>query len=407
MEVLLVGGDDRSMLAAGRSLSDRGIGFAAIGLSPASAFAWSRHLRGRIVPTPVDVKLDPDRLGEFVVEVAARPGVEVVVPLTDRALEVCDRHRARIEVNARLAAPPSHAVRDVLDKRANLERARRLGIPCPEQFDLESLDQIVDLAETVGFPLVLKNPSRTAVGRTLGFSWLVADSEEEVRRLLLRHCPDGPYPLVQRLIRGTVHNICCFAVRGELVVAHQYEARRRTRGLTTYREVVPLASRLRGHAESMLRDLGWEGVAHVGFFVEPNGDVRYMETNGRLWASVAGSIASGWDFPFWIYEYFGLDRVPVAPSQGGIGRRSRWHYGELMWLADVLRGRYDASTIERTTRWRAVVDYFAGFSPRVAADVFRLDDPTPELMEHLRGLRGVVANAVRGVGRSRRMGRIS
>ena len=51
------------------------------------------------------------------------------------------------------------------------------------------------------------------------------------------------------------------------------------------------------HARNLLAALEWDGVAHVSFFIGKNGQKWYMETNGRFWASVEGSVYAGWDFP--------------------------------------------------------------------------------------------------------------
>jgi hypothetical protein len=132
-----------------------------------------------------------------------------------------------------------------------------------------------------------------------------------------------------------------------------------------------------------------------------------METNARLWASTEGSVAAGWDFPYWLYEYFAHGRTPEPPPRTqGVGRLSRWHYGDLEALLQFLRGG-DEPTFEGKTRAAAFADYLRGFHPRVAADVFRLDDPLPEFVETWRGLGGHVRRAFGRVGRRFRGRRVA
>ena len=415
MSVLVTGGDDRSMLAAARSLSRQGVSFAVMGPGHDSMVGRSRYVRPHMLPPAPSPKLEPERYVEFILDVVKRFGVELVLPLTDSSLYACDLQRDAIEAVTRLAAPPSPALRNVLDKRANLETARRLGIPCPDQFDLERLDQIPQLIEELGFPIVLKNPDRprARLGSPFDFRWLVARNEVELRRHISETCSSGEFPLFQRLVTGTVQNVCCFAVDGEMVAAHQYRGLRRVHGLTVFREITPLARDLETYAESMLRELQWQGVAILGFFVrESDGDARYMETNARLWASTEGSVAAGWDFPRWLYEYFALGKSPQSPPRSlGLGRLSRWHYGEFEALVQFLGGGDEPSGAGRT-RTRAIAEYVSGFHPRVDADVFRIDDPLPELVEHWRGVRslglgrGLMRRAWRGLrpGRKRSHG---
>ena len=121
--------------------------------------------------------------------------------ILDRTLLACDRHRQAIETEARLAAPPSHAVRNVNDKRLNLETARRLGIPCPDQFELTRLEDVPSLVDRLQFPMVLKDPGPTADGQPspFDFTWLVARDMRELTRYLDEPRRSGCVPDVSAL----------------------------------------------------------------------------------------------------------------------------------------------------------------------------------------------------------------
>ncbi len=384
---VLAGSDHRSTLAVLRSLAQIGIPVAVVGISPHGAVASSRfarrHARG---PSP---ERDPAGFVRTVHDVAARERARLVIPLNDAALAACVSRRERFADVAALATPTSEAVWSVLDKRRNLELARRLGIPVPRQFELEAVDQVPELADTLGFPVVLKNPGpNTAAGRSLRFRWLVARDERELRSLLHDHCGDGVFPLFQELVTGTVRNVCCFAVEGELVAVHEYVSIRRWNGEGVLRQMTAASPDLVRYAELMLGALRWDGVAHLGFFVGADGAVRYMETNGRFWGSIAGSVRAGWDFPRWTFEYFVEGRRPSTPPLA-IGSRTCWHYGDLSALVHFLRGGVAPSS-DPVGRLRAVADYLGGFRPGVGSDMFRIDDPLPELVEHWHGLRRVL-----------------
>lgn len=390
--ILLVGGDDRSMLATARSLARRGVPFLILGVGPRSMVGRSRVVRSRALGPMPDARSEPEAFVGAVREAALSHGVRLVLPTTDRTIYACVRRRDAFEPEIRVAAPPTPAVLNVLDKKLNLETAERLGIPCPRSFDLERIDQVPRMIADLGFPMVLKKPGPAAVGgepRRLGFRWLVAHDESELRSILRDRCPAGVFPVVQQLVTGRVRNVCCFAIDGEIVACHEYASLRRRGGVSVYRELTPLTPELRLYAAAMLNELRWTGVAHLGFFVSPSdGDVRYMETNGRFWASLSASVAAGWDFPFWMYDYFATGRRPETRSQSaGVGSRSRWLFGDLAVLLSRLAGTRDTQSGVASGRIRAVLDYLAGFSPSVDADAFELNDPFPELVEHWHGAR--------------------
>jgi predicted ATP-grasp superfamily ATP-dependent carboligase len=385
--VVLAGGSDRSMLSVARSLERHGITFVAAGVDPQSFIGSSRSLRGRIADRGPDARAEPEAYVSYILEIARQTSAQLLLPQTDRTIHTCARHRKTIEEVVRVAGAPAPAVLNVLDKRLNLATALRLGIPCAAEFQVERPEQVRDMVRELGFPLVLKNPGPASEGSRprFDFRYLIANDEAELRHHLERCPPDG-YPLFQRLVTGVVHNVCCFAVEGEVVASHEYVSLRRHSGYSAYRMITSAREDLKRYAELMLGELRWNGAAHLGFFVDGR-DVNYMETNGRFWASTEGSVSAGWDFPYWTIQYFGDGVRPLAPPRRqGEGARSRWHYGELTALLAFLSGR-DVQTGAGPGKMKAVLDYLRGFSPRVHPDVFRLDDPAPELLEHWHGLK--------------------
>lgn len=139
---------------------------------------------------------------------------------------------------------------------------------------------------------------------------LVRRTAEERKREL------GRFPLFQELVEGQVTNLCCFAPSGRIVAVHQYRSLRRMgwEGNSILREATASTPELVEYAERLLGDSSWDGVAQVAFIVrERDGASWYMETNGRFWGSVEGSIAIGWDFPYWAYRYFTRGELPTPP----------------------------------------------------------------------------------------------
>ena len=238
--------------------------------------------------------------------------------------------------------------------------------------------------------MVLKNPGWGLGGSrpTQAFKWQIARDEPELRALLAKHAGDGGFPVVQELVEGDIMNLCCFAASGRVVAVQQYRSVRRLgwAGTAVLREITASDPRLVEQAERLLGELEWDGVAQAAFVVRPSdGASWYMETNGRFWGSIETSIATGWDFPYWTYRYFAHGDVPMPPSPA-VGRRSCWHFGDLLLLWRRLRG-VEPPMPPGPGTLRAVADYVSGFAPGVSSDVFALDDPLPELVEHWEWIR--------------------
>ena len=389
-DVILAGSEARSSLAFARSLARSDVSFVlATELVRGGIVAASRSVnRSVLMPS---VRHDPDGYAERLVGLTAETGARVVVPVNDATLRLVNDHRDAIEASGAVPAiGPEAGIRNILDKRAHLDTAKRLGIPCPVEFELTGPGEIPELIERLGFPMVLKRP-RAGAG---SYKWLVVNDERELRSTLEGSHAAGIYPICQELVNGSIVGLYCFATKGEIRALHTFVAMRRTKGENVYRRVIPTDPVLEDYARNFARELEWEGLGTFAFFVTPNGDSKYMEMNGHMWGTLEGSIHAGWDMPMWTVRYF-ADGVPPEPPPIRLGSRSCWHAGDLVHLALVLTGRRSLVDFRDVSRPRAVLDYLAAWGPHVHSDVFRLNDPLPELVEHWNTIRPLAGRVPR------------
>ena len=385
--VLVTGGNNRAGLAVARSLARHNVSFLVVGEDRHSVAFHSRCVKKAILsPSPTE---QPEAYFEFILQTVKRHRIQLVIPVDDLPLLVFERHREDLEKYTRLAMPNPQALRNVLDKRINLKLANELGIPCPKQYELEHPRQIPEMIDALGVPVVLKPPGSRHDRQLASFPFkvLYAHDEKQLRDYLTEFCPDHAFPLFQECAKGVVHNLCCFAAKGETMAVHEYRSLRRMRGNGVLRMVVEPIVEAEQAARKILRALDWDGVAHIAFFVDPDSkELSYMETNGRLWSSVEGSVYAGWDFPYWIYRYF-LHGERPAPGPIRLGSRTCWHRGDLAALAIYLGGGEVPATGTTPGKLQAILQYLGGFSPSIHSDVFRLSDPVPAFIDHWQLLR--------------------
>jgi len=399
VEVLITDGNRRPSLAVVRSMARNGVSFVVLGEVRHSLAFSSRYAKYTAVcPSPVT---EPDAYFEFVLSTVRQRGIQLVIPVLEESLLVLDRRRDELEQHARLAAATSDALHAVMDKRRNLMLARKIGIACPDQFEMNAIEQLPQLIAEIGFPMVLKPPGSPHDPRLPSFPFkvLYANNESQLRDYLDRYCADGVFPMFQKYVTGQSRNLCCFAVDGEIVAIHEHLSHRSLKGHGVLREVVnPTPEGVDG-ARKMLRELRWDGVAQFSFFLDPDSQqLRYMETNGRFWSSVAGSIHAGWDFPYWVYRYF-LHAEQPSPDPIRIGSQTCWHRGDLVALVNYLLGGESPERLQRPGKLKAVARYLAGFRPSVHADAFAWSDPLPEFVDHWQVLRNGVAALTSGPGK--------
>jgi predicted ATP-grasp superfamily ATP-dependent carboligase len=381
-EVLVTDGHSRAGLAVARALTRRGVRVLVLASEPGSPVFHSRLLRN-VLLSPSAMH-DPKAFMEFTLKTLQEHSIGLAIPTTDQALLAFDQYRAQLETLTRVAMASPQALRSALDKRINLDLAVKLGVPCAKQFNLTSLDQVPEMIETLGFPIVLKRPGDPVDDTVPAFSFrvLYAYNEEQLRGYLAEHCRNGQYPLFQEMATGEIHNVCCFAAQGEVLAAHEYQSIRRLEGAGVLRKIIAPSPDLLRHTRALLGALRWDGVAHLGFFVDKKRDrVWYMETNGRFWASIQGSIHAGWDFPYWVYQYFLHGQRP-NPGPIELGSLTCWRLGDLIALTNFLRGGEIPATGTNPTKLQAILQYFSGFAPNIHSDVFAWDDPLPAAYEY-------------------------
>jgi predicted ATP-grasp superfamily ATP-dependent carboligase len=383
VEVLILQGNNRQGLAVARSLARHGVSFVVVSDQHEGPASYSRPVRHHHVLAPCPITQAPAFVS-YLSDIIQQFDIKLVIPASDQALLILNSCRSSLPSQVKLAMASSQAVQQVIDKRLNLQLATQQGIPCPKQFELQHPDQIPEMIQVLGLPVVLKpasipnHPDRPR----FNFKVLYAHTEQQLHSYVQEHCRDGQYPLFQECAVGEVYCLCCFAVRGELIAVHAYQSIRRRAGLGVLRRIVTPRPDLVQHTRDLLRGLDWDGMAHVSFFVSHDGQKKwYMETNGRFWASTEGSVHAGWDFPHWVYRYFLHGETPV-PGEIRIGSETCWHAGDLMALLEYYRGGEPPATGTNPGKVRATWQYLSGFSPYVHSDISHWNDPMPGLMEH-------------------------
>lgn len=382
IEVLLPDGHTRSTLAIARSFSRRGISFIVLSDDIHCPACYSRFVKYFLFSP--SVKKEPEAFFGFICKLIQKYGIQLIIPTSDATLLLLDWYRKFLPKQVNLAMANSQATQNVLNKRKNLKIAKKLEIPCPRQYELEKLQQLQDMIKFLGFPLVLKNSGET-YGPNIpffNFKVLYAHNEKELWEYIAQHCRTGIYPLFQEYAEGEVHNLCCFASKGKVIAIHQYKSIRRLGGEGVLRKIVDTTPELSKYTFDLLHELRWDGVAHVAFFIRKDQKkMWYMETNGRFWASTQGSVHAGWDFPYWVYNYFINGKKP-EPGQIKIGSQTCWHYGDLRSLFRYLTGGESPTTGTWPSKIVATLQYLSGFNPIIHSDVFRWDDPLPFIRGH-------------------------
>ncbi len=381
-------------LGAVRALGRYGVPVHALDALPGRPGAASRYAVFRMCPDP---RREPEALGDYLSDVIRRLGGEaVILPTGDDFNAFLHRHREHFGPGVRLLLPPAPLMDKLLDKKGQYELARAHGVPLPGTWFPREEKDLLRLAETTAYPVLLKGLS------TGGWRARFGDT-----KAVLAHGPGeliavwkdirssgGIEPLVQEIIPGgdeRHYKICAYLdAHGNVLLAFTLRKIRQYPcdfgiGSSVVAVHQPQVARL---GLDFLRAIGYSGVGSIEFKKDArDGVFKMIEINPRLWAQNSLPEACGQNFPLTAY------RDLLGESIG-----SKWDFTEgVRWIA-FKEDRASFLGYRRQGRMRLgqwLFDLWGG--PTVWA-VWSWDDPMPFLKETGFGLRPFF-RAVRKFGR--------
>ena len=382
-----------------RSLGGRGVRVIAADSHPRSPGSRSRFTAERLLYPPAH--LAPGRMVDTLLAAARRRSVDLIVPVCDETVLPLSGQRDRFAGICRLALPPAGALEVAYDKHATVELAGHLGVPTPRSRLVNSATEATEVAEELGWPVVVKpqaptlyHPGGTVEQLRVSYAADLASLRRQLEPLEGR-CG----ALLQEYSGGEGHGVELLAHEGRPLAAFQHRRLREvphTGGPSSFRESVPLDPVLYDLSVRLLGALRWTGLAMVEFKKGDRGP-RLMEINGRIWGSLPLAVKSGMDFPARLAELF-LAGPPPAGSPPAtayaVGVRSRKLELELFWIAAALRGRSRHPFLPRPTRSQALRAAVRLLSTADGYDVLQRGDLRPALAE-LAQVLGLVTRRLR------------
>jgi predicted ATP-grasp superfamily ATP-dependent carboligase len=388
--VIILDGNQRSALAATRSLGMKGIDVVVGAEKRRSLASSSKYCKSFFsYPSPDS---DPAAFLRAVVETCARYLNPVLFPMTDLTVNEILLNRILLPENV-LIPFPDHDTYDALSDKENLFRqARKLAIPMPETLfssDFTNRDALVSEAVRMRFPLVVKaaHSRERLSGKYVASSATYAKDLKELEAVLGMAPYNRLRCLIQKRIRGKGIGIFLLARRGEILAKF---AHRRIRekppsgGVSVLCESIHPPAEALDAASRLISVNKWHGVAMVEFkWDDEENRPKLIEVNGRFWGSLNLAIQAGVDFPFLLYK-LALGEKIEGPAEYRIGLKSRWELGDLDHLLIRLKRDPGHPSLSgpRVKKRDAIGAFLADFfRPSVGHEVFNPNDPGPFLFE--------------------------
>lgn len=305
--ILLIGASLQSGMAVAKSLYDYGLEI--------NIIDWYKLpiRNSRYIHKYIDIgnpSEDEMEFSERLIEIVKKGSYKCILPINDPAMEICHKHEREINLHTPiLNLNPSRVYEFAHDKRKLLLEAGRHGIEIPESVFIENITDLNLIKPDFEFPCILKPAFSAKIknNKILEFKVRIAESREHLSDLVRELIHSTPL-IIQKRVRGTGIGFNLIAYNGEIINYYLHKRITEINGVSSYREIINSSTyNLETKIESLLKSIGWTGVAMIEFKADSNKAVL-MEMNGRFWGSLNVGIYSGLNFPVQLYEMIVLNK---------------------------------------------------------------------------------------------------
>lgn len=311
MKVLVTDGSNRVALAVVRALGQAGARVTVVeqerfARRTPPAFVSRFAARRKVLPSL-------DKGDAFLDALAAEArDADVLLPVSTNVLLACARARGRFP--ARLPVPPVATLQRANNKSSVLAVARKAGVPVPVSYDPESEEELEEVLSTVRYPAIAKLRDDEGTYLAPGDRYVIARTADELRAGYRKLHRVRTFPVVQELLVGDGYGVGILAREGRVLASFCHRRVREypiSGGPSAVCESVR-DDRLAGYAESLVRELGWTGVAMAEF--KKADDYRLLEVNPRFWGSLPLATRAGVNFPHLLCRMATGEDLPPAPA---------------------------------------------------------------------------------------------
>ncbi len=329
--VLLLGNDDRVLLAVARGLGREGLTVHIAWCDPDSPALRSRYVtQYHALPAyqPQSVEWLESLNG-----LAEQEDYDLVIPCNDFAVIPLQNQRESLRSGTLWYLINDEAFDIAFDKANTSNVARALAIKTPLEYSVTHdqinavacQDEVTQIAgETLRFPVYVKpRSSITETDVENKRSAQRIESAAELAESFREGTPDDGL-LIQENFVGVGIGVEVLASQGKVLMQLQHRRLRETiDGGSTYRESIAEIAELTEATAKLVARLDYTGVAMFEYrFCPETKDWVFLEINGRFWGSLPLAIASGANFPFGLYQLL-VNNETTFDNSYKVGTRCR------------------------------------------------------------------------------------
>lgn len=288
--ILVTTGAWNAALCCLESLSAKGHSVDVLTSAKLTPINFSRRTNRTIAVPP---ESEPEAWRARLMEILRAEDYDLLVPISDVAVNIVSEQRAEIEPLVRVIIPSADMIALASDKARSTQMAAKLGVRIPEsRYPEDEVGFRAAFAE-LGLPCVVKVPISTASAGVL-----ISSDPDQLLAFAAQYTDPANRPFCQEFIAGDLVGAAVLAHRGDVVASHLFavDPEYLVGGNPPYaRECVD--PQITADVAAIIKALDWSGPIDFDFLRDTDGNCRFLETNPRFSGTISFAAAAGVDFP--------------------------------------------------------------------------------------------------------------
>ena len=365
-KVLVTDAEISVALAIIRSLGRRRINSICVSHKKRALSFFSKYCnKALLVPSP---EKDPEKFISAIIDICKNEEISVVFPIRGPSTLMISKYKKEIENYTIVPFEDYEKLKKVYDKSSLIEVTSKIGIPTPKTWVVDNFDDIKNISQERGFPLVLK-ASKSEGTRGVRY---VRNKKELIEKYNKLKSMNSSKILLQEYIRGIGYGCSVlfnFKSQPRAVFCHKRLRENPPTGGPSVARISIKWPKLEHLTLKLMKYFKWRGIAMIEYKVTSDKKPYLMEINPRFWGSLPLAIASGVDFPYMLFRMAvdGDVRSVRDYKEGIVTRR--------LIPSDIKVFPY--YLLHSKSKLKFIKDYLNFFGENVHYDILSRDDPLP------------------------------
>ena len=281
----------------------------------------------------------------------------LIFPTNDEAVEFLSDHYTTLNEQFALGIPNPELVTLFNDKRKAYQYVTAKGIPCPQCWYPNTLEDVAKLAPQLAYPVVVKPAVMYSFHATFGKKAYRGDNAEQLLSIFNR-IQEANYPietiLIQEFLSGGpqhLYSYGVFAADGQskaALMANRIRQNPMDFGNSTTFAKTCYIPQIEEQSVKLLQLVNYFGLGEVEWMYDPqSGTYKFLEINTRAWKWHTISNQLGFSFIGAMIDYYnGKDSAPIQTQEvvGWVERLTDW----TVVAKECLKGRMHLKDVSPT-----------------------------------------------------------